>query len=388
MRTATSPSRNPLGRELLRTLLGRCDDPETADQLRAALAAETAGVQEIEALLARLVTEQVLDRVSARAVSLILSGQLDLRDLKQLLPPRRVRARRGGAEAGESPRPERPVLAPGTPAGRCVIGPQLYSGPNCDVYQGTHAGLNCTVVVKVAGPGLAAEQLRNEVAVLSVVADRHVVRLWDAGTVHGAPFLATEYLPTNGLDRLRATGPIPPAEGLRLLRDFASGLRAAFRAGYTHGDVKPGNLLLDAKGVGKVADFGLARRRGETQAQPLEPLAGTWPYAAPERFAGYADHRADLYSLALTTYHLLTGTPPVTGRTYRECLQAHRELALEPLHWHLTGISREASQLLLRMASRDPDQRPNDYDEVIAVLDRLAGCPATPVPDPDPGDPA
>jgi serine/threonine-protein kinase len=242
------------------------------------------------------------------------------------------------------------------------------------------------VVVKVAAAGRATEQLHTETAVLSAVLHRNVVRLWDAGTVGSLPFLVTEFLTGSGQDLLRREGRLAPDRGFRMARDFARGLRGALRAGFTHGDVKPGNLLIDSQDRGKVADFGLARRIGEAECRPLEPLAGTWQYAAPERFAGYADHRADIYSLALTLYHLLTGVPPVAGRTHRECLRAHRELVLEPLHWQLPGVPREASALLLRMASRDPDRRPNDYDEVIERLGRLEARPEDPEPAPDQGD--
>jgi len=370
MRPPASSSRAAPGRAILRMLLNRCDGAEISDRLRSVLVIETTPREEIEALLSRLVAEQVLDRVSARAVSLILAGRLDPQDLKQLLPPRKVRARRPEGDPGQA-EPTANLLSEGTRVGPCIVGELLYSGPNGNLYRARHAGLGCPLVVKVAAPGRASEQLRNETAALTAITHRNVVRLWDAGTVGSLPYLATECLAASCQQLLGREKRLAPERTFRLARDFARGLRAALRAGFTHGDVKPGNLLVDSHDQGKVADFGLARRTGDVACRPLEPLAGTWQYAAPERFAGYADHRADIYSLALSLYHLLTGVPPVAGRTHRDCLKAHRELVLEPLHWILPGVPREASALLLRMAARDPDQRPTDYDEVIDRLGQV-----------------
>jgi serine/threonine-protein kinase len=169
----------------------------------------------------------------------------------------------------------------------------------------------------------------------------------------------------------------------RIARETVRGLRAAFRAGYTHGDVKPGNLLLGADGAVRVADFGLARPVGAAPSG-LDRIDGSWPYLAPERFEGGGDHRADVYALGLTLYHLLSGTPPVGGATPAECRARHRSLALEPLHWWLPDVSRAASALVLRMAARNPDDRPADYDALLAELLRLSPRPAA---DPTPTQP-
>ena len=116
----------------------------------------------------------------------------------------------------------------------------------------------------------------------------------------------------------------------------ARGLSAAHRAGVTHRDVKPSNLILDTEGIVKVVDFGLARLQSSTrddyattQAQltNTSTLLGTADFLAPEQARNIknADHRADVYSLGCTLYFLLTGRPVFPGKSLMEKVQAHQK---------------------------------------------------------------
>jgi len=360
-----------------RILLDLCSDFEFSDETASLVADPTEGPATAIPLLQRLVQARVLDRIAARVAYLIAAGELDPRDLKETLPPRPLRARPASGARTERPQEQPPTLEAGQRIGRSVIEGLLCSGPHGAVYRATHAGLGCPVVVKIAGQAEAAEQLRTETTTLSEITHRNVVRLWDAGTHGEFPFITTEYLARGSLkDELARRGPLPASEVLGVAFDAARGLRAVLASGFVHGDVKPGNLLLAADGTVKVADFGTARRVNAEGIVAGEVLRGSWPYLAPERFGESSDHRGDIYSLGLTIYHLLTGVPPVVASTPRECLRLHRELALEPLHWTVAGVSRDASVLFLKMAARDPDARPATYDELLADLTRLRDQPA------------
>lgn len=251
--------------------------------------------------------------------------------------------------------------------GPCVIESALHLGPHARVYAATHVALNRPVVVKLARTRYASEQLAVEAGALAQVAHPNVVRLWDSGRHGPFPFLVLERL-GESLAVVSARGRMKPRRALRRVCDAVRGLRAAFRVGCIHGDVKPSNLLLTANGVVKVADFGLARA---PDAPPADTVAGSWPYLAPERFDGGGDHRADIYALGLTLYQLLSGRPPVAATTFEACRAAHRNLNLEPLHWWLPGVSRATSALVLKMAARDPDARFANHDELLAELARL-----------------
>lgn len=317
------------------------------------------------AALRELVSARVLDRVAARAAFLTAAGRFDPRDLRELLPPREVKALANGpALATEAPPPE---FAPGAWVGPCVIGAALHAGPHARVYAATHVALNQLVVVKVARSRHATEQLAVEAGALAKVAHPNVVRLWDSGRHGQFPFLVLERL-GESLAAVSARGRVKPRRALRRVCDAVRGLRAAFRTGSIHGDVKPSNLLLSADGAVKVADFGLARA---ADAPPADTVSGSWPYLAPERFDGGGDHRADIYALGLTLYQLLSGRPPVVATTFETGRVAHRNLNLEPLHWWLPGVSRALSAVVLKMTARDPDARFADHDELLAELARL-----------------
>jgi len=329
-----------------RILLSLCSDPEFSDEAARLLADASSGPETAIPLLQRLVQAGVLDRIAARAAYMIAAGELDPRDLKEMLPPRPLRARSVSGARTERSQDQPLALEAGQVIGRSVIESLLCSGPNGAIYRAIHTGLGCPVVVKIAEQAEAAEQLHTETITLLEIAHRNVVRLWDAGTHGEFPFLTTEYLARGSLkDELARRGPLPPSEVLGIACDAVRGLRATLSAGFVHGDVKPGNLLLAADGTVKVADFGTARRVDAGRIMAGEVLRGSWPYLAPERFGGIFDHRVDIYSLGLTIYVLLTGAAPVVASSHRECLRAHRELSLEPLHWTVAVVSRKASDL-------------------------------------------
>ena len=371
-----TPDTRDCGRvQIPRALLNRLSVAGFADELNRLLSDpnEGEGPDATVVFLQRLVRARVLDRVAARAAYLTTAGRLDPRDLKEVLPHWHLSGQCQGVELLEQSDERPPALAAGDPIGRSVIEGLLCSSRHGDVYRATHSGLGCPVVVKIAVQGQAADQLRTEVVALAEIAHRNVVRLWDTGTFGGFPFLATQHHAPGSLkDELARRGRIQPRPALRMACDAARGLRATLAAGFVHGDVKPGNLLLDSDGTVKVADFGLARRVGCEEAVASDRVDGSWPYLAPERFGGFGDHRADVYALGLTVYHLLTGVPPVAARTHREGLRAHRELSLEPLHWSVPGVSRAASSLLLKMVARDPADRPANYDELVADVCRAS----------------
>lgn len=362
--------------DLNRFLLDLCSDAALREEWAKLLDDPSGGEAATVPFLRQLVRERILDRIAARAAYLIASGELDPSALKEVLPPRPLRARREAALGASQELP--PTLEPGDVVGRSVVESLLCAGPNGALYRATHAGLVSPVVVKVAAPGRPTDQLRNEARVLAEVAHRNVVRLWDAGTHAGFPFLAVEYLPNGSLkDELASRGPLAPGRVIQAACEAVRGLQAARTAGFVHGDVKPGNLLVAADGTVKVADFGTARRVNSAGAVPVDVIDGSWPYLAPERFGSFWDHRVDVYSLGLTIYGLLTGAQPVAARTPHECLKAHRELSLEPLHWTVPGLTRSASALFLKMAARDPADRPPSYDDLLAELSRLRDEPAS-----------
>jgi serine/threonine protein kinase len=369
--------RNSAPPSLRTLLLELCSTPEYREELVRLLDESQGEPASTVPILQRLVRDRLLDRIAARAAYLIAAGELDPRDLKEVLPRRPLCARPTQDQTADTPPGRIPFLEPGQVLGRSMIESVLLSGPHATLYHATHVGIGCPVVVKVAGSCRGSEQLRSETRILTEIAHPNVVRMWDAGRHLEFPFLAIESMPKGSLrDVVLRGGPLPPNEVIRVACDAVRGLQAARAAGYVHGDVKPGNLLVASSGTVKVADFGTAQRVNAEGLVPVDVVSGSWSFLAPERFGNFWDHRVDIYSLGLTIYFLLTGVHSVTARTPRECLLAHRDLNLEPLHWTVSGVSRAASAVFLRMTARDPANRPSNYDELLAELSRLREAPA------------
>jgi serine/threonine-protein kinase len=312
-------------------------------------------------VLARCVGDRRLDRVSARAAWLLCEGKLDPRDLRQLIPAGIGVGSRRHAQpvVGEGP----PTPTRGAAVGRYTLGRQLGVGGSGRVFLSRHPALGVRVAVKVVTDATRAVA---EVDALTAVCHPNVIRLWDTGRSEYGRHLILGYAAGGSvLSLLRAGRPVSPRVAFRAARHALRGLAAARAAGFTHGDVKPANILRQDRTF-VLADFGLAERVGG--GGPVERVYGSWAYLAPERFDGHGDHRADLYSLALTLYHLLAGVPPVAADTFAAASRAHHTLKLEPLHWTVPGVSREQSAVLRQMAARDPATRPAEFTDLIAVF--------------------
>ncbi|MCB1032388.1 MAG: serine/threonine protein kinase, partial [Acidobacteria bacterium] len=146
----------------------------------------------------------------------------------------------------------------------------------------------------------------------------HIVTLFDADEAEGELFLAFEYVEGCDLERRMASSPpLTLREALQVVRQVAEGLAYAHERGVIHRDVKPSNILLDERGGAKVADFGIARLRGQaTELTTTGAVIGSPQYLAPEQVRGEElDGRNDLFSLGVVLYQLLTGQRPFAGET-------------------------------------------------------------------------
>ncbi|MFZ5476957.1 MAG: serine/threonine-protein kinase [Myxococcota bacterium] len=191
----------------------------------------------------------------------------------------------------------------------------LGQGADATVYHAEDTRLGVTRALKVhlgaSEPALAA-RAEEEARVLSRFDHPAIVRVFDAFVDDGRLVLVLEHAPGGTLaERVRALGPLPPDEAVRVVSRVLEALEVCHAAGVVHRDVKPANVLLGEGGVVRLADFGLARvpdaRRTETGA-----ALGTWAYMAPEqrRDAARVDARADLYAAGATLYAALTGREP------------------------------------------------------------------------------
>lgn len=280
--------------------------------------------------------------------------------------------------AAGSASPAEPPLAAGTVlADRYEILDLLGAGGFGVVYRVRDRALGREVALKMLRVERAGEdalrRFRREAALARDVADPHVVRIFDLGTVGDRFFLTLEHLAGGSLkDRLRI-GPIPVEETLRIAAEVLRGLAALHARGIVHRDVKPGNILFDEAGDAKLADFGLALPldRDETRTLAIGSLLGTAEYLSPEQaLAKPADPRSDLFAVGVVLFEMLTGELPYPSASTIESLLLRVSRPARRLRDLRAEIPRWLERLVGRLLERDPEQRYSSAAEVLADLGR------------------
>ena len=231
------------------------------------------------------------------------------------------------------------------------------------VYRARQTSLNRLVAIKLLPPEAAADpafaaRFANEARILAQLQHPHIVAVHETGrTAAGHLFIVMEFVNGHDLAQLLTQGPLPTARALGIARAVCEALEFAHQHGVVHRDIKPANVLIAEDGAVKVADFGVARVRAETDETRLTftGLAlGTPDYMAPEqRQGGEVDGRADLFSLGVMLYEMLTGELP------RGAWQPPSRKS--PTSAHLDAVVEKAMQA-------DPARRPRSATELRASL--------------------
>ncbi len=190
-----------------------------------------------------------------------------------------------------------------------------------EVYRARHRRLDRPVAVKVLSTDLRdtasfAERFGREARTLAQLDHPNVVSVYDFGHREGLYYLIMELVDGVNLRQTIEAGRLEPREALAMVPQICEALQYAHDQGIVHRDIKPENILVDRKGSIKIADFGLAKLvRGESgrRLTQTRQIMGTPNYMAPEQIEnpGVVDHRADIYSLGVVFYELLTGELPV-----------------------------------------------------------------------------
>jgi len=200
----------------------------------------------------------------------------------------------------------------------------LGAGGMGEVYLAQHPRLPRRDALKVLSASVCAEseyreRFNREADIAATLWHPHIVEVHDRGDVDGQLWIAMDYVEGTDAHRLlteRYPNGMPPDDVVRIITAVGEALDYAHQRGLLHRDVKPANILLANPGSDNerimLADFGIARRAGETSnLTGTNMTVGTVAYAAPEQLKGDPiDGRADQYALAATAFELLTGTPP------------------------------------------------------------------------------
>jgi serine/threonine protein kinase len=188
------------------------------------------------------------------------------------------------------------------------------------VYKARQKTLNRLVALKLLAPERSedakfAARFEKEAQALAALNHPHIVTIHDFGQAGGYFYLLMEYVDGVNLRQAMQAGRFTPEQALAIVPPVCEALQYAHEHGIVHRDIKPENLLLDKTGRVKIADFGIAKMIGtmsENGGESLSQPFGTPAYAAPEQRSdtSHVDHRADIYSLGVILYELLTGELP------------------------------------------------------------------------------
>ncbi|MFC9733085.1 protein kinase [Streptomyces roseolus] len=235
-----------------------------------------------------------------------------------------------------------------------------------EVWQATDEVLGRPVAVKLmlaqSTDPSGADRFRLEAQTAARLSHPHVVGVFDFGTWDGKLFLVMELVEGDSLGSSPANPLVLPAERVAVVAAHAAaGLAAAHRQGVVHRDIKPGNLLMDAEGTVKLADFGIARFVDDPSAglTTTGQIVGTGLYLAPERALGKpASPASDVYSLGCVLYQLLTGHPPFRADTATALLYQHIDSAPTPPSRLGVVLTPAFEAYLLSLLAKQPEQRP------------------------------
>jgi serine/threonine protein kinase len=280
-------------------------------------------------------------------------------------------------QGGATPRSS--GFVPPTPADLAACFPQfeilelLGHGGMGAVYKARQTALDRLVAVKILPPEIVsgpafAERFTREARALARLNHPHIVTVHDFGKVDaaGGPlyYIVMEYIDGVNLRQMVRAGGISSKEALAIVPQICDALQFAHDEGIVHRDIKPENILIDKKGRVKIADFGLAKLAGHApDAFTLTAAGGamgTPRYMAPEQMLGAheVDHRADIYSLGVVFYELLTGEIPM-GRFEPPSKRVRLDVRLD--------------EVVLRSLEREPDRRYQHASEVKSEVEQISG---------------
>ncbi len=289
---------------------------------------------------------------------------------------------RGIATEGGVP-PGTPAFVPPTIPNLARLFPQLEileligKGGMGAVYKARQPALDRFVALKILAPRSGADldfagRFTREARALAKLSHPNIVGVYDFGQADRLSYFIMEYVDGPNLRQIEQAGKLLPREALEIIPQICAALQFAHDEGIVHRDIKPENVLLDKKGRVKIADFGLAKILGQEpkdfRLTGARDVVGTPHYMAPEQVEKpqEVDHRADIYSLGVVFYEMLTGELPL-GKFQPPSSCAHG-----------MQIDVRLDEVVLRSLEKKPERRYQQVSEVKTLVETIANSLASP----------
>lgn len=258
---------------------------------------------------------------------------------------------------------------------------KIGAGAMAVVYRAKQISLDRVVAVKVLPKRLSrnhefVERFYKEGKAAAALNHNNIVQAIDVGEAGGFHYFVMEYVEgCTVYDELAESKVYIEGEAIRIIRQVAEALLHAHDKGIIHRDVKPKNIMLTKERVAKLADMGLARAVTDVEAAMAEAgrAYGTPYYISPEQIRGelHVDHRADIYSLGATMYHMVTGRVPFEAPTPSAVMHKHLKESLTPPDHINHSLTAGCAAMVEMMMAKKKEERYSSCREVLEDLDMI-----------------
>jgi HEAT repeat protein/tRNA A-37 threonylcarbamoyl transferase component Bud32 len=236
------------------------------------------------------------------------------------------------------------------------------------------------LILKFLNPNVASDEemmkrFVHELRYSRKITHKNVIRIYDFLYIRGNYAISMEYFPSHTLGgEIVNEKPVALKRAIKFGIDIATGMAVAHQAGIVHRDLKPANVLIDNDSLLKVVDFGVAaaQTQGDTQLTKTGYVIGSPKYMAPEQILGKkVDERADIYSLGVILYELLTGVPPYSRGDHMSVMYQHVQGKARPPIDINKELPLELNNLVVKCMSLDKNKRAQTMDELRLSLEKF-----------------
>lgn len=236
------------------------------------------------------------------------------------------------------------------------------------------------LILKFLNPNVSSDEemlkrFVHELRYSRKITHRNIIRIYDFLNLEGSFAISMEYFPSHTLSgEIPDSKPMDLARALRFSKDMATGMTVAHQAGVIHRDLKPANILVNDEGLLKIVDFGVAAAAssGDTQLTKTGYVIGSPKYMAPEQILGKkVDQTADVYSIGIIMYEMVTGVPPYSRGDHMSVMYQHvqgKAKHCQEINPHLPD---EYASLIIKAMSVDKTKRHQSMEELTEALNSL-----------------
>ena len=236
------------------------------------------------------------------------------------------------------------------------------------------------LILKFLNPNVASDEemmkrFVHELRYSRKITHKNVIRIYDFLYIQGNYAISMEYFPSHTLGgEIVNEKPVALKRAVKFGIDIATGMQVAHQAGIVHRDLKPANVLIDDDSLLKIVDFGVAaaQAQGDTQLTKTGYVIGSPKYMAPEQILGKkVDERADVYSLGVILYELLTGVPPYSRGDHMSVMYQHVQGKARPPININKQLPPALNDLVVKCMSLDKAKRVQSMDELRLALEKF-----------------